>query len=548
MVNRKYAQFSTSIETIYPLNDDDEETDEYANFDPQDSDDDFELDNTSTKKFSTGRFMILYVISGDIKVAVDGEKTVILNQGSTMIYEKCDDFHPSDVSMIPIAQSNSDEGLGASKSNISNCVPCATVMTIQLQVFKYEKLDFATSESPLISPALSKTNTQRDHRGRAGSIIVYDDQPGSMIEIGKSMIDIGSSIGNLTTKTWQSAHKYIPPKFSARYRNESDVPPAVIKDSLEISDYPNGTISTAWINMVKEGLSEWIRIPVIIAKGTEPGPVVGITAVVHGNELNGVPCIHRVITDIDVNSLKGTVVAVPCVNVPGYLRFSREFSDGKDLNRQFPGSQTGTASQVYNYCFFEKIIRKLNYLIDLHTASFGRVNSYYVRSDLNDPVSAAMAKLQQPQIILHNSGQDGTLRSAASACGIKAITVEIGNPQLLQNQFVQWSYMGVMRILAYLNMFSYDISDTNTGPSTLVCSRGFWIYTTVGGVLEVYPAVNTLVRKGDLIARIKNIFGNIVNEVFSPSNGVVFLYYAGNRKKFKSCGNDWRSSLAFGCS
>ena len=103
-------------------------------------------------------------------------------------------------------------------------------------------------------------------------------------------------------------------------------------------------------------------------------------------------------------------MAVPCVNVPGYLNFQREFSDGKDLNRLFPGQEFGTASQVYAYQLMAKIVNHFDYLIDLHTASFGRVNSYYVRSDMNDPVSAALAKLQQPQIILHNSGQDGKVK------------------------------------------------------------------------------------------------------------------------------------------
>lgn len=114
----------------------------------------------------------------------------------------------------------------------------------------------------------------------------------------------------------------------------------------------------------------------------------------------------------------------------------------------------------------------------------------------------------------------GTLRSAASARGIKAITVEIGNPQLFQNQFVQWSYLGVMRILGYLNMFSHE-PEVSVGPNTLLCSKGFWIYTRTGGVLEVYPQVNSIIRKGDLIARIKNIFGNIVDEVLAPHHGVV---------------------------
>jgi predicted deacylase len=142
-------------------------------------------------------------------------------------------------------------------------------------------------------------------------------------------------------------------------------------------------------------------------KNIECSPVVGITAAVHGNELNGVPCIHRVVSDIDIHKLTGTVVAVPCVNVTGYLKFTREFADGKDLNRYFPGKEDGFASQVYAYQLMQKIISQFNYLIDLHTASFGRVNSYYVRSDMNDPIGAIMAHLQQPQVILHNSGQDG---------------------------------------------------------------------------------------------------------------------------------------------
>lgn len=120
----------------------------------------------------------------------------------------------------------------------------------------------------------------------------------------------------------------------------------------------------------------------------------------------------------------------------------------------------------------------------------------------------------------------GTLRSAASTIGIKAITVEIGNPQLFQKQFVQWSYKGVMRILEYLNMFkSGAITDVvpTSSPLTILCSRGFWIYTKTGGVLEVYPSVNTVIKKGDLIARIKNIFGNVVDEIYCSHSGVVWI-------------------------
>ncbi|CAO3648914.1 unnamed protein product [Cunninghamella echinulata] len=304
-----------------------------------------------------------------------------------------------------------------------------------------------------------------------------------------------------------------------------DMPQPIVRDRLIIEEFKEHSRNTVWIKMVTQGLNEWVRIPVIVLRGSENGPVVGITAAVHGNELNGVPCIHRVVQQIDVEKLKGTVVAVPCVNVVGYLKFQREFADGRDLNRQFPGKEDGYASQIYCYHLMQKLLSQFNYMIDLHTASFGRVNSYYVRADMNDPVSALLAKLQKPQIILHNSGQDGTMRSAAAAKNIKSITVEIGNPQLFQDQYVQWSYCGVMRVLGNLGMYSLnqtELARLDDGPPhTILCSSGFWVYTRIGGILEVYPGVNTIVRKGDLIARIKNMFGTSIDEYFAPCTSVV---------------------------
>jgi len=131
----------------------------------------------------------------------------------------------------------------------------------------------------------------------------------------------------------------------------------------------------------------------------------------------------------------------------------------------------------------------MEYHLDLHTASFGRVNSYYVRCDMLDPDVASFAWLCNPQIILHNSGQDGTLRGSATELGIKSITIEVGNPQSFQNQLIYWTYAGVRRILSYLKM--YHLTDISNKPpnkdSIILCSKGYWIYTKGGGLLEVYP-------------------------------------------------------------
>lgn len=359
----------------------------------------------------------------------------------------------------------------------------------------------------------------------------------------------------------RSSQIYQPPSWPIDEIVESNAPIPIICDQLNLDDFALGTVSTAWIQMMKQGLSDWIRVPCIVARGAgasvrgnTPVPdgdsapsedpediVVGITAALHGNEVNGVSCIQRLMAELDITKLRGTVVAIPCLNPAGYLGFKREFSDGKDLNRQFPGHSDGVSSQVYAHSIMEKIVTNFNYLIDLHTASFGRVNSYYVRADMNDPVTAALALLQQPQIILHNSGQDGTMRSAASQRGIKSITVEIGNPQQFQSQFIQWSYQGLRNILNHLDMYSADTfadhipkmpsrRDTLGSQAVLsfqqphppvICSKGFWTYCKTGGVLEVYPSVNAFCAKSMVVARIKNIFGSVIEEYFAPCDSMV---------------------------
>ncbi|KAI9031913.1 hypothetical protein CLU79DRAFT_730653 [Phycomyces nitens] len=477
------------------------------------------------KKLILGSFALVYVVEGYVRISVDEDQSSdhihVLSAGQTLYVEHDEDSTP--VSMTIKASDLT--------GNVNHHELDATVLTIQISEIKGGPPStvsdyFIAQRTPTVerpgflanppSPSEPDTPSRRREVNRKGSLVIADKF--SMPEAA----DVLEPKRDLP-KAHDVAQIYNPPTFVI---NDTDTPPPVVRDRLVVDDFPKHSVSTAWIKMIRQGLNEWIRLPVIICRGSEEGPVVGITAAVHGNELNGVPCIHRVVAEIDVQKLHGTVVAVPCVNVTGYLKFSREFADGRDLNRLFPGKEDGFASQVYCYQLMNKIISQFNYLIDLHTASFGRVNSYYVRADMNDPASATMANLQKPQILLHNSGQDGTLRSAASARGIKAVTVEIGNPQLFQNQYIEWSFMGVMRILDNLEMFA--LSNTRaqpivvcSPPSTILCSKGFWIYTTTGGVLEVYPAVNTIIRKGNLIARIKNIFGNVVDEYFAPCGGIV---------------------------
>jgi len=173
--------------------------------------------------------------------------------------------------------------------------------------------------------------------------------------------------------------------------------------ALDLDSLPAGRQSLLRLSLIESSLSEHVSIPIMIIKGALPGGVVGITSAVHGNELNGIPLIHRLFREIDCSKLCGTLIAVPVVNVHGYVRHQRGFSDNVDLNRIMPGKLDGSASQRFAYQLGVKLLCKFDYHIDLHTASFGRVNSLYVRCDMNHEISRAMAMLQNPQIIVHST-------------------------------------------------------------------------------------------------------------------------------------------------
>ena len=292
----------------------------------------------------------------------------------------------------------------------------------------------------------------------------------------------------------------------------------VIQD-LNIETTPKGSIARYWLYLVKDGMGVPIHIPVIVARGKHDGKVLGLTAAVHGNELNGIPMIQRLFGDIDVDSLRGTVVGIPVVNVPSLVRKKRRFIDGTDLNHIMPGKADGNVSQVYAHRFVNRVISKLDYLIDLHTASNGRVNSYYIRADMSNKVVQNMALLQNAQIIVHNPPSDGTLRGTADELGIAAITLEVGNPNTFQRGLIRDGLTGIHNLLGDLGMLDCDVEAIDE--NTIHCKNSYWIYSDTGGILRVYPNVVDMVKKGDLIATMRNIFGDVVKEYYAPEDGVI---------------------------
>ena len=292
-----------------------------------------------------------------------------------------------------------------------------------------------------------------------------------------------------------------------------------IIEYFHLTDTDPGTIQYYWLKLISDPLGNPVCIPVMVARGATEGPILGVTAAVHGDELNGIPVIQRLFAEIDVAELSGTIVGVPVVNIPSFVRKKRRFNDGVDLNHIMPGRADGSISQVYAHRLIERLVKHFDYLLDLHTASQGRTNSYYVRADMKNPVTRKMALLQNAQLIVNNPPSDGTLRGAAEALDIPAITSEVGNPATYQRNMIRSGLEGVHNTLSYLEMIADPLIDSQA--PAIRCKSSFWLYTDTGGLLTLHVQLLDQLKKGDLIGTIRDVFGAVKAEYRAPQDSVV---------------------------
>lgn len=291
------------------------------------------------------------------------------------------------------------------------------------------------------------------------------------------------------------------------------------KEELRLSSFKMGEVHRVYIQLSDNSLGSPWKVPLVIIRGEKKGPTVGITAALHGNELNGISTIFKLIEELDPKKLSGTLVLVPISNVPGYLMNQRYFSDRVDLNRIMPGKPEGTTSNLYAHYFISKIVSKFNYLLDLHTASHGRVNSLYIRADIDNEDTRTLAYLQNPQIIVKKFDEGGTLRAWANENGIPAITIEIGNANAFQHRLIDETLDGIINTLKHLKMLEGEVKDMLKDAT--LCERSFWIYSNKGGIIDVFPSLADRVKAGEVIAKVYDVFGQVREEIKASCSGVV---------------------------
>lgn len=262
-----------------------------------------------------------------------------------------------------------------------------------------------------------------------------------------------------------------------------------------------------------------VSVPVRIVHGREDGPVVWLTAATHGDEVVGIEVIREVLTSLSPKTFRGTLVAVPIVNVLGFMAGDRYLPDRRDLNRSFPGSARGSLASRIAHLLMTEVIRKGSVGIDLHTGAFGRTNLPQVRGDLDDPDTRSLAEAFGAPVMYHAKLRDGSLRAAAREVGCRVLLYEAGESWRMDDWAVAAGVAGVRRVLAALNMI--DGADAVPDGANQECRTSGWVRARNTGILMLDVDLGQHVSIGQRLGVLTDSFGKTVRLVRADRAGIV---------------------------
>jgi len=259
-----------------------------------------------------------------------------------------------------------------------------------------------------------------------------------------------------------------------------------------------------------------------VVNGVADGPRVWLSAAVHGDELNGVEIIRQVLEQIDARKIRGAVLAVPIVNVYGFINQSRYLPDRRDLNRSFPGNDTGSLASRLAHLFMTEIVEHSTHGIDLHTGSNHRTNLPQIRADLRDPETRRIAEAFSAPVMMHSQTRDGSLRESATRLGKQVLMFEAGEPLRFDFEAVSLGVRGILRVLSELGMRRK--TKQRKAPETVEVTKSTWIRARRSGILRIQVNLGDHVERKQSLGFITDVFGENTTTVRAPCAGVVIGY------------------------
>lgn len=278
-----------------------------------------------------------------------------------------------------------------------------------------------------------------------------------------------------------------------------------VKVKANIAKLPSGTL---------------IDLPIYVFRSKNQGPTLLLSGGLHGDEINGIEIIRRMLDESKFDSLnRGTVIAIPVMNIYGFLNFSREVPDGKDINRSFPGHSGGSLASRVAHFLNKNILTQIDYGIDFHTGGASRFNFPQVRYADMDKKAAEMAKAFAPPVILQSNLIDKSLRKQAHKMGVSMIVYEGGESLRLDEEVVKEGMNGALRVLQHLKMIDRPSDDTKHEP--VILTQSTWVRAKRSGIYTGLMKSGMSVGKNDTIGMITDPFGEFKLKIKAGKSGFI---------------------------
>ncbi len=293
--------------------------------------------------------------------------------------------------------------------------------------------------------------------------------------------------------------------------------PAFSLGGVEIAP---GTRQTVHLPVAPMYTAMEMTMPVHVIRGRREGPRLFVSAAIHGDEINGVEIIRRLLARPEMGRFKGTLIAVPVVNVYGYMDRNRYLPDRRDLNRSFPGSASGSMASRLAHIFMEEIVSKATHGIDLHTGAVHRTNLPHVRVSFEQTESVALAKAFRVPLIMHSDLRDGSLRQAVVEKNLPMLLYEAGEALRFDEQSIRIGLRGVLNVMRTIGMLPARKAK-RSAVQPLIGRSSRWMRAPDSGTLISRREVGEVVIAGEILGVVADPLGNEESPVKATVGGMI---------------------------
>ena len=264
-----------------------------------------------------------------------------------------------------------------------------------------------------------------------------------------------------------------------------------------------------------------IDIPVYVYNAKKPGPTILVQAGLHGDEINGIEIVRKMLSEKQFNVKRGAVIAVPILNIFGFIHFSRDVPDGKDVNRSFPGTKKGSMASRIAYHYVSEIMQQMDYGIDLHTGGGQRHNFPQIRYTQEDAQSVALAEIFNAPISFSSKLIKGSFRNAAYKMNKPTIVFEAGESMRFDDYSIQEGIQGISNILKHFNMISEVDTRHEERNKTIHLNNRRWLRAPTAGMFIPKIINGSKIKKGQIMGIITDTFAKRTKQIKAPYNGYI---------------------------